>query len=227
MGKWLLVLGLLGIALFRGESVPARKPAPPPRPPPPPKEDERKLARGLFSNDPAQMESLANKYDAIGLKETARELRRHAAELRAKPPAAAPSPPPAPIVPPVPAPPPAAEAPGTHNAVPMHDIEPCRPPMQGPDLVMVPECHYRARLDLSGIQCLGGESDIAGEFEKRGFHDVRIYMRISALPADWPAAERQTVSGFTHCTRWAEGTWGGALKQMARPDFVASMWLAV
>src|SRR5258706_700166 len=163
MGKWLLVLGLLGLAFAQPTAKSAAKP--PPRPPP--KQDQQKLARGLFSNDPAEMDSLADQYDAIGLKETARELRHHAADLRAKPPAAAPPPVSWPI--PAPIPEPSSVSPHAPPSPDLVNPSACVPPMEGAELVMVPQCRYRARLNLSGIQCLGGESDIAGELEKEGF----------------------------------------------------------
>ncbi len=177
---------------------------PPPKPPPHP--DELTLARALFTNDPGKMDELALTYDGIGLYQTAAALRAHAAELRANPPSMQP---PAP-----PPPPPPAGAPQ------------CAPPVQGSKLAMVPGCRYRARIDLGGIECLGDETAIAAELEKRGFQDVRVYLRPAVLPADWPSSERQTASGFAKCTRFAEGTWGGALTTMARPDFVTSMWVA-
>lgn len=72
----------------------------------------------------------------------------------------------------------------------------------------IPGTTYRARILLSGTGNLASNGQVATEFGKFGFTNVRVF-DIDEAPADWPSDEKGDEGGLFSKTRLVEGTWSG------------------
>jgi len=85
--------------------------------------------------------------------------------------------------------------------------------------------HYRARIQLDGVQAIAASLDpsvVASQFQSLGFPDAKIYKAgVDALPADWPAV---TIVAPTSGTYYGEGTWSQASASIPRPPQIAMAW---
>jgi hypothetical protein len=91
------------------------------------------------------------------------------------------------------------------------------------DIVLMEGATYRARLKLSGFQCLASRDRIRKKFGRSGFTSVRVFMSARELPPDWPASFRAKAGG---CERYAEGVWSQESTPLERPSCIESWWEA-
>jgi len=82
---------------------------------------------------------------------------------------------------------------------------------------------YKARLELSGLEQLGGRDDIKKAFEGFGFSNVLIYMNQAELPPGFPP---MALAGIDSGSRWAEGTWNQPSQTIPKPQQIQNAWIA-
>jgi transglutaminase-like putative cysteine protease len=87
---------------------------------------------------------------------------------------------------------------------------------------------YRARARVDTPKMLTPASRIQAFFEDTGFKDVLVFTTAAALPADWPADQRQEISGgaLGGWTVFVEGTWSLADQGLKRPEAILAVWQA-
>jgi hypothetical protein len=90
--------------------------------------------------------------------------------------------------------------------------------------------YYRGRLNL-GAGLLGllppfnasaTEEDIGKGLAALGLQDIRVYMKTSDLPSDWP---QETTMNASPGTRWFQGQWGGSTATVPKPSQVEQVWV--
>lgn len=87
--------------------------------------------------------------------------------------------------------------------------------------------YYRGRLQLAGtslppFSAMADEETLGKGLVTMGFADVRVYMGVKDLPADWP---QSTMLNPVQGTRWFQGMWQGPSIQLPRPWNVETMWV--
>jgi len=97
--------------------------------------------------------------------------------------------------------------------------------LKGPNLELEEGQSYRAKVRLSGSQCLGTANQIKEKFEDLGFVSVEVFTSADELPKDWPLEEREIAAPFMSCGRFAQGVWGKASDALPRQEEIVKMWL--
>jgi hypothetical protein len=87
--------------------------------------------------------------------------------------------------------------------------------------------YYRGRMalkfsGLSPFNASAEEDSILKGLVALGFKEVRVYMKISDLPSDWPS---ETTLGSTSETRWFQGQWSGQTETMVNPLAFEMVWV--
>lgn len=85
---------------------------------------------------------------------------------------------------------------------------------------------YRARLLIKAPKMLAGESRIRSELQGEGFDQIRFYEQ-KALPADWPADQREDPSNWGSWTAFLEGVYAREASSPAgeeKPVQLLGLW---
>jgi hypothetical protein len=100
--------------------------------------------------------------------------------------------------------------------------------LTGANLPMRQGVRYRARARVDTPKALTPITTIQAFFEDSGFANVSIYAEPGALPADWPADQRQAIAGgaLGGWTAFVEGTWAQADQGIPRPEPLLAVWQA-
>lgn len=98
--------------------------------------------------------------------------------------------------------------------------------MLGDPLSMKQNQYYRGRLQLMAslppFSSASDEETLGKALVAMGFADVRVFMTVKDLPADWP---QSTMLNPAPGTRWFQGMWLGPSVKLPRPPNVESMWM--
>ncbi len=89
------------------------------------------------------------------------------------------------------------------------------------DPTLVTGQHYRARLQLSGLEATFATKPlVAAKFQSGGFDQVSVYQDPSELPAGWPASTAQAGRGVW----WVEGIWAKPTEIVKREPQIIQVW---
>lgn len=95
----------------------------------------------------------------------------------------------------------------------------------GPRVQLTKGTTYRARVRVDYPKFLATEGAIRERFEDLGFSNVSVYKSTDDLPADWPADQREELSGVSLFTAFCEGSWLRPTETQNRPEPVIALWV--